>query len=521
MGGLQYCFEQNKNNKNKSKMIRLTNDKTNQINKIISLDNDEDKNNSDSEISKNNYSENKEEITNIKKISKKRSKNLSVENIRSTRKTDSGSISEKKIKFRKKKFMLYDRGNIKKGRFGEIHCCVKISGVERYTVKIFNKINEKQKNRIIKNLDNIYKLSHKNILKAVNFDKNDLIEEFGDLSILYESVNSRNVEDLMKGFGSFDEDLLKIYIKQILEGLKYLHENKIYHKNLKPTNILVDEDTIKISDCLTDSLILGNSKSIYNNLIKSDTINYYIPPFFIKEMNDYNEKKSNISDTVSTTEKAFTNWKSFDLWCLGCSIIEVASKQKPWPNFNTNMEFIKFLGGQNRVPNIPQKLSPECNQLLMILFNYDETKEKDIYEKLFNLDFFKEKNEDSNIINNNNLNDTQTNGHNNDDSNSISSNNLNSESNIQLGQYLEQNKVVNLLNGKDNASFSFSCTVEESNSLAQSYSKLNQSSLSGRRNMNIKINKKINMMEKVVEAQSQNEYSPDYVKVKQENNFEL
>ena len=62
--------------------------------------------------------------------------------------------------------------------------------------------------------------------------------------------------------------------------------------------------------------------------------------------------------------------------------------------------------------------------------------------------------------------------------------------------------------------------MEESNSLAQSFNKLNQSnSIAGKRNMNVIINN--NMMEKVEEAQAQNEYSPDYVKVKKENNFEL
>ena len=286
----------------------------------------------------------------------------------------------------------------------------------------------------------------------------------------------------------------------------------------------MDEGNIKISDCLVDSLILGNSKSIFKDLLKSEKINYYIPPFFIKEMNDYKDKLTNASDATSFDEKAFTQWKSFDLWCLGCSIIEVASKKKPWShyNFKDNLDFLKFIGSTNLVPTIPQKLSAQCHELLQVLFNYKLTKEKDIYEKIFNLDFFKE-NTESNINNNknnNNLSETQTNGHHSDDSNSFSSNNPNSESGIQLGQYLAKNKVTNLLNSNDNASFSVSYTMEESNSLAQSFNKLNQSnSIAGKRNMNVIINN--NMMEKVEEAQAQNEYSPDYVKVKKENNFEL
>jgi hypothetical protein len=93
---------------------------------------------------------------------------------------------------------------------------------------------------------------------------------------------------------------------------------------------------------------------------------------------------------------------------------------------------------------------------------------------------------------------------------------------MQLGQYLSKNKVVNVLNPNENASFSISYTMEENKSLTQSY-KLNQSNSSVKRtNLNIKINNnKNNMMEKVDEALAQNEYSPDYVKLKKENNFEL
>ena len=86
---------------------------------------------------------------------------------------------------------------------------------------------------------------------------------------------------------------------------------------------------------------------------------------------------------------------------------------------------------------------------------------------------------------------------------------------MQLGQYLAKNKVVNVLNPNENASFRISYTMEENNSLTQSNSFV-------KRNLNIKLNTiKNNMMEKVDEAQAQNEYSPDYVKAKKENNFEL
>ena len=44
------------------------------------------------------------------------------------------------------------------------------------------------------------------------------------------------------------EDLSKI-IYQIAEGMKYIHFKKVIHRDLKPTNILIEKDgTVKIND---------------------------------------------------------------------------------------------------------------------------------------------------------------------------------------------------------------------------------------------------------------------------------
>ena len=155
-----------------------------------------------------------------------------------------------------------------------------------------------------------------------------------------------------------------------------------------------------------------------------------------------------------------------------------------------------------------------------------------IYDIIFNLDFFKLDINDFSYNNNltNKINDLKS-SKNDIQTNSIQNDDSSNESGLQLGKILANNKVVNLLNNNNDASFSVSCTVEDNNlSLSQSQSmmnnrlkesinnKLNQSGLSKNKNLNnININNIKNIMPKVEEAQV--EQSPDPVKEDEGKNF--
>lgn len=49
-------------------------------------------------------------------------------------------------------------------------------------------------------------------------------------------------------FGAFPEAVVRRYTKQVLQGLQYLHENDIMHRDIKSSNLLVDHGIVKLSD---------------------------------------------------------------------------------------------------------------------------------------------------------------------------------------------------------------------------------------------------------------------------------
>lgn len=362
----------------------------------------------------------------------------------------------------------YMKGRLKgKETFCRVYSGLSVNG-EIVTIKEYNNLTETQKKTIIENRENIYKLNHPNIIKVISLSS----QYNEDFKIVYESLNFKNVEQHIKEFGTLNERMIKKFGKQLLKGLEYMHNKKVYHKNLNPTNILVDIDgTIKISGCLIDNLILGNGKEIYNRLLNSKYIEYYIPPFFIKKIyKSINEEKlfqDNSEEIIlnelnnNNEDQIFEDWQSYDLWFVGCILIEALSGKKPWShyNFKDKFDLINFLSTTNLIPTIPKKISLECKELIQTLLDPKLTKMKNIYDIIFDLNFFKLSTKKLRYQTANVTNSFKKSYNENNDSNN---NNNYTDSGTQLGKILEKNKVVNMLNGNNNPSFTVTYTGEES-----------------------------------------------------------
>lgn len=51
-------------------------------------------------------------------------------------------------------------------------------------------------------------------------------------------VPGGSVAALLRNYGAFEEPLVKTFVRQIVQGLAYLHDRDIIHRDIKGANIL-------------------------------------------------------------------------------------------------------------------------------------------------------------------------------------------------------------------------------------------------------------------------------------------
>jgi len=110
-----------------------------------------------------------------------------------------------------------------------------------------NKNNFISKDSKIEEINIQKKLQHKNIVKYYHyFDLKDYgcivmeLADSGDIDMIRKKMTDKNY---------LSETFLAFITKQILDGLYYIHKNKIIHMDIKQQNILIDKNLeVKITD---------------------------------------------------------------------------------------------------------------------------------------------------------------------------------------------------------------------------------------------------------------------------------
>ena len=246
--------------------------------------------------------------------------------------------------------------------------------------KIINNKIETEENTI---MQFIKENPHDNIVTCY-----DIINDIDTVYIIMEYCEDGNLSNIIGK--PLNEETIKHYIYQIVNGIKYMNENKIMHRDIKPKNLLLSNNkhTLKICDFGLSKIKTDNN----DNVICGSPL-YMAPEVFNNKYNRYDN--------------------SIDIWSLGIVMYEMIYGKNPLSKITDFSKLKLFMINTDKIildSNI--NVSNECIKLLELLLIKDSEKRITI-KKLYNHTWILNRNKSNVLIDfdnnqeNNELNNSQ------------------------------------------------------------------------------------------------------------------
>ncbi|RHN55995.1 putative mitogen-activated protein kinase kinase kinase STE-STE11 family [Medicago truncatula] len=174
---------------------------------------------------------------------------------------------------------------------------------------------------------------HENIVRYIGTEMDE-----SNLYIFIELVTKGSLLRLYQRYKLRDSQV-SAYTRQILHGLKYLHDRNIVHRDIKCANILVDANgSVKVADFgLAKVTILNDIKSCHG------TAFWMAPEVVNGKVNGYGLPA--------------------DIWSLGCTVLEMLTGQVPYYSLEWVSAMFKIAHGE--LPPVPDTLSRDARDFIL------------------------------------------------------------------------------------------------------------------------------------------------------------
>lgn len=203
---------------------------------------------------------------------------------------------------------------------------------KRYVALKFYKGNVSDKYDIISEINRMDDAIHPNVIRYYDANIIDSVNAIGETEHIQVGIMEyANAGDISIFFQvKRSPKVVNAIIKDILQGLAYLHENGIAHRDLKPKNILLSKDkkgklTAKIADFGISKRMDADDAMMSSQLMGS--VEYMAPEQFAPAMFGMNQKLG-------------TN---VDLWSLGIIIYELYTQNLPFGSRTTGINYEQIL----------------------------------------------------------------------------------------------------------------------------------------------------------------------------------
>ena len=187
-------------------------------------------------------------------------------------------------------------------------------------------------------IDLLKNLHHPNIVKYQGFVKSP-----DNLYIILEYCENGSLHSICKNFGKFPENLVALYMSQVLHGLFYLHEQGVIHRDIKGANILTTKEGLVK---LADFGVATRKEGLHESSVVGTP--YWMAPEVI--------------ELAGATTAS-------DIWSLGCTVIELLDGKPPYHKLAPMPALFRIVNDDH--PPLPEGASPAVRDFLMQCFQKD------------------------------------------------------------------------------------------------------------------------------------------------------
>jgi len=197
---------------------------------------------------------------------------------------------------------------IGKGAYGVV-CSAKDSttGEKVAIKKISNAFdNVTDARRTLREIKLLRRLQHENIVLLKDSMKPPSMDDFNDVYLVYELMDT-DLHQIVRSSQGLTDEHSQYFLYQILRGLKYVHTAKVLHRDLKPSNLLLNANCdLKICD-----FGLARTSAEKGLMTEYVVTRWYRAPELLLSCEDYTS--------------------AIDIWSIGCILAEILGRAPLFP----------------------------------------------------------------------------------------------------------------------------------------------------------------------------------------------
>uniref|UniRef100_A0A1J3DXI5 non-specific serine/threonine protein kinase n=1 Tax=Noccaea caerulescens TaxID=107243 RepID=A0A1J3DXI5_NOCCA len=255
---------------------------------------------------------------------------------------------------------------ISRGAFGRVFLAKKRTTGDLFAIKVLKKADMIRKNAV----ESI--LAERDILINV---RNPFVVRFfysftcrDNLYLVMEYLNGGDLYSLLRNLGCLEEDIVRVYIAEVVLALEYLHSEGVVHRDLKPDNLLIAHDGhIKLTDFGLSKVGLINSTDDLSGPGTSllDEEESRIPTS--EHQLERRKKRSAVGTPdylapeilLGTGHGATADW-----WSVGIILFELIVGIPPFNAEHPQQIFDNILNRKIPWPRVPEEMSAEAHDII-------------------------------------------------------------------------------------------------------------------------------------------------------------